>query len=639
MTTRLGRCIGSWPSYRRSCGNAGLPQPLVVTTNYDRALERAYSDADEAADVVSYVSLGRDRGKFLHRSADGDTRVIATPNVYADVPLDRRPVLLKIHGEVDLEPARDAESFVISEDDYIGYLTESGLGGVLPVTVAARLRRSHFLFLGYGLVDWSFRVFLQRLWPDEQPAYRSWAIQPAATPLERDFWRRRGLELVDAALDEQLERLRGRLLLARSGGGAVSSASTLSVSPSPYKGLAPFDDTELDALLFFGRGRETEIVAANVLASRLTVLYGPSGVGKSSLLRAGVVRSLRREGGLPPPAVAVYGSWGGDPLAGLDEAARAAVAEALGHEPTDAPGELPDRLAAWTAELGAELCLLLDQLEELFLYHPAAGGAGGFVDLLPDLVMRPGLRVNVLLGIRDDALAQLDVFKGRIPGLFANSLRLDHLDREAARAAILGPLDRLQRARPDGPCGRSTRSSWSQFSTRSQTGRIEPALMGRGTVESEGGRSGLVETPYLQLVMQRVWEVERERGSRLLRLETFRGLGGAQRIVEDHLGRALQALTPAEQRRGGKRLRAPRDSVRDEGRPRRRRSGELRSDGRGRPRARAALAGARADPSPAWRERPCRGWPLRDLSRRARRRRARLAGGARHAAAARSGAA
>ena len=36
----------------------------------------------------------------------------------------------------------------MSEDDYIGYLAESGIGGVLPVTVAARLRRSHFLFLG-----------------------------------------------------------------------------------------------------------------------------------------------------------------------------------------------------------------------------------------------------------------------------------------------------------------------------------------------------------------------------------------------------------------------------------------------------------------------------------------------------------
>ena len=52
---------------------------------------------------------------------------------------------------------------------------------------------------------------------------------------------------------------------------------------SPYKGLNAFEDTELDALLFFGRERETEIVVANLIASRLTVLYGPSGVGKSWL--------------------------------------------------------------------------------------------------------------------------------------------------------------------------------------------------------------------------------------------------------------------------------------------------------------------------------------------------------------------
>ena len=61
----------------------------------------------------------------------------------------------------------------------------------------------------------------------------------------------------------------------------------------PYKGLAPFDDEALDALLFFGREREREMIVANLLASRLTVLYGPSGVGKSSLLRAGVAQRLR----------------------------------------------------------------------------------------------------------------------------------------------------------------------------------------------------------------------------------------------------------------------------------------------------------------------------------------------------------
>jgi len=187
----------------------GVAQPLIVTTNYDRALEKAFLDAGEAVDIVTYVSLGRDRGRFLHRTAEGAVRVITTPNAYADVPIDRRPVLLKIHGEVDLEPARDAESFVVSEDDHIGYLAETGISGVLPVTLAARLRRSHFLFLGYGLVDWSFRVFLQRLWPDKQPAYCSWAVQPGATGLERDFWRGRAVELVDLPLDREVDQLRG----------------------------------------------------------------------------------------------------------------------------------------------------------------------------------------------------------------------------------------------------------------------------------------------------------------------------------------------------------------------------------------------------------------------------------------------
>ena len=190
----------------------GRPQPLLVTTNYDRALERALRTAGEEADVVSYISLGRDRGKFLHRAADGTAQAIQTPNTYADIPLDRQAVILKIHGEVDDGPARAAESFVVSEDDHIAYLAETGIGGVLPVTVAARLRRSHFLFLGYGLVDWSFRVFLHRLWPDEQPAYRSWAIQPDASSLERDFWRQRGVELVDSPLEEAARRLREQLV-------------------------------------------------------------------------------------------------------------------------------------------------------------------------------------------------------------------------------------------------------------------------------------------------------------------------------------------------------------------------------------------------------------------------------------------
>jgi GGDEF domain-containing protein len=66
-------------------------------------------------------------------------------------------------------------------------------------------------------------------------------------------------------------------------------------------------------------------------------------------------------------------------------------------------------------------------------------------------------------------------------------------------------------------------------------------------VAAEEPRGARIETPYLQLVMQRLWEVERARGSSLLRLATFEELGGAARIVEDHLERALERLSPPEQ--------------------------------------------------------------------------------------------
>src|SRR5262245_25296238 len=77
------------------------------------------------------------------------------------------------------------------------------------------------------------------------------------------------------------------------------------------------------------------------------------------------------------------------------------------------------------------------------------------------------------------------------------------------------------------------------------TGRIEQSITGVGAVEGTA-RAGRIETPYLQLVLQRLWEVERAQGSDVMRLETFEALGGAERIVQDHLERAMRALSPGE---------------------------------------------------------------------------------------------
>ena len=282
--------------------------------------------------------------------------------------------------------------------------------------------------------------------------------------------------------------------------------------PGPFKGLAPFGDSALDAMLFFGREREREAIVANVLASRLTILFGPSGVGKSSLLRAGVAQHLRT---LDDALVVVHSEWAVEPESGVVASVHDADAE-LG--PT---AGLVDTVAA-AAQRNGEVYLLFDQFEEYFLHHGADGALA-----LPELLRRPGLRVNLLLALRDDALAELDAFAGRLPGLYDNLLRLERLDRASARAAVDGPLEAY---------GRLVDGSYS-----AEPGLVDALLDG---VSASPGR---VEAPFLQLVLERLWEDEQAAGSGVLTLGAFRRLGGAEPILRNHVYGALERLSAADQ--------------------------------------------------------------------------------------------
>ena len=206
---RVHRFLASLPPLLRA---RGAPHHLIVTTAYDLALEQAFSEAEEEFDVVVYLAAGRHRGRFLHLALDRPPTVITEPNLYAtELSLERRTVILRVHGRVDRDDGREWESFVVTEDDYIGYLAPGELASVIPVALAARLRRSHFLFLGYALRDWHLRLLLNRLWGDEKVGYRSWSVQPDASALETEFWRRRDVDLFELELDDYVKALEQRL--------------------------------------------------------------------------------------------------------------------------------------------------------------------------------------------------------------------------------------------------------------------------------------------------------------------------------------------------------------------------------------------------------------------------------------------
>jgi DNA-binding SARP family transcriptional activator len=190
----------------------GAPHQLIVTTNYDLALERAFEEAGEELDIVAYVAAGAHRGRFWHRPPAEAPRPVDLPNTYAtELSLERRTILLKLHGAVDPLPEREWESFVITEDDYIDYLGHSELSAVVPVALGARLRRSHFLFLGYEMADWNLRLILNRIWGDRPVAYRSWAVQRSPSALARAFWTKYQVTVLDVDPPSYVELLERRL--------------------------------------------------------------------------------------------------------------------------------------------------------------------------------------------------------------------------------------------------------------------------------------------------------------------------------------------------------------------------------------------------------------------------------------------
>ena len=257
---------------------------------------------------------------------------------------------------------------------------------------------------------------------------------------------------------------------------------------SPFVGLRTFETN--DAAWFFGRDRETSALAAKLRSADFTAVVGPSGSGKSSLVRAGVVPLLRRQGW--KEIVAKPGS------APIDRLARAlALASPEPHFAEARRFRFDTALRASAFGLvnivenldvdAPRLLLVIDQFEELFRYGDEASGASkagmreesrAFVELLLTGASGSNGRLRVCVTMRSDFFGACSSYSGLAEAISVSQFLVPLPARSQLELAIRNPVKRAG-------------------------AEIEEALVQRLLVDVEEEQDQL---PLLQHTLRRLWE-------------------------------------------------------------------------------------------------------------------------------------
>ncbi|QRN97313.1 protein kinase [Archangium violaceum] len=295
-------------------------------------------------------------------------------------------------------------------------------------------------------------------------------------------------------------------------------AATPLAEGNPYRGLAPFEAEH--RALFFGRDADIRTVLERLRNQSLTLVAGDSGVGKSSLCRAGVLPRAAANAVDEGREVYTVTLWPGHrPL----QALAAALAPLLGRKEsefltalTDTPHWLGQTLReAYPGKRG--LLLFVDQLEELITLAESSQ-AVRFARILQELAL-PSVGVRVLLAVRGDFLTRVCA----LPGLGDEAERALYILRpmspEGVREAIVGP------ARGRGVVFESEELLQTLVASTAQ---------------------GMGSLPLLQFALAELWERRNPAQARITRaaLDEMGGVAGA---LSRHADGVLASLRPAEQ--------------------------------------------------------------------------------------------
>ena len=226
-----------------------------------------------------------------------------------------------------------------------------------------------------------------------------------------------------------------------------------------YPGPRPFDDKEIDEHLFFGRDVEIAALTNRIQARRTLVLFGRSGLGKTSLIQAGLYPALRRLGYLP---ISIRLN---NPETGLLDTVQHALKQAAERykvdvETRESPSlwHLLKQTDFWQGDQLLIPLLVFDQFEEVFTLHEPAFRTSLAKELkelagdaIPASVRQARARgekleyslqppeLRLLFSLREEYVGSLEGFITEIPTLLDHRYQLEPLHDEQARLAITQP--------------------------------------------------------------------------------------------------------------------------------------------------------------------------------------------------------
>jgi hypothetical protein len=289
-------------------------------------------------------------------------------------------------------------------------------------------------------------------------------------------------------------------------------------SRSPFVGTRPF--AAEDAAFFFGREREAARLANLIIANTLTVLYGDSGVGKSSLINARLPRAL--EAIEPDWLIIPFFEW----QLGCENRLEEVIKEATGRPLI---GGLAKSLLGFADKADRPVLLVLDQFEEYFLYHPH--GLSSLDAELGKLINRRASPVRVLFSLRSDGLFLLDRLRLRIPNVFSSMISVEALDDNAAVDCVLLPLQAYNRM--SGTAAVQVPGRDADLVRALVSGADEEQILlrlpgrGRSELEQDEQRSPRIVAPFLQMALDALWQQDViNLGRDHLELATLRQLAG-----------------------------------------------------------------------------------------------------------------